>query len=358
MSTQTLAHHRRSDNMYRFTFGVQTITVTRRFLPSRSVRVRVTSETVSGKGEGNWSEYRDFTDMHEGDAAYSKQARNWCAKWEERYVSSPAKKETPVSDEPTQEPTHPATPEAGTAPQPTATQWEGGATLTPARAAELATQRTGIQHVVGEDGRTLCQRPATLSARGTREVAAQAVEGKVVGRVLGEYVLRLPKGARMGRSDAMLMLLKAQTNHLHAAEMAAHALRSSTGSKAEQADIAADLQVKAAYFRALRDAGYAADTTWDELITMLQPIVSTALQGLDDQRAALGTVNRIGQRSIQRSIDAAELFLEACKPILYFFQPDEEDEDGTCPDCHETLDEAEDGPEKGTLSCPNGCENV
>lgn len=356
MSTQTLAHHRKSDNMYRFSFGVQTITVTRRFLPSRAVRVRVTSETVSGKGEGNWTDYRDFTDMHEGDAAYGKQATNWCAKWEERYCSTtPKKKETPVTDEPTQEPTHPTTPDTDTEPQPTATQWAGGATLTPARAAELATRRTGIQHVIAEDGRTLCQRPATPNSKGVRAAAAAAVEGKVVGKVLGEYVIRFKGPRPMGRSDAMLALLKAQTNHLHAAEMAAHALRSSTGSKAEQADIAADLQVKATYFRALRDAGYAADTTWDELITMLQPIVSVALHGLDDQRAALETVNRVGQRAIQRSIAAAELFLEACKPVLYFFQPDKEDEDGTCADCGETLDEVEEGPDAGEVTCPNGC---
>lgn len=339
MAPRTLAHHRKSDNRYVFTFGRQTVTVTRRFLPSRSVRVRVTSETVSGKGEGNWTDYRDFTDMHEGDAAYGKQASHFCTKWEERYVSSPAKKkEAPVADEPTQEPTQ------DTDPQPTATQWEGGATLTPRRAAELATRRTGVKHVVGDDGRTLCRAEppasiahqvdptshATLSARGIEALAklpAQVVDGKVVGRVLGEWTVTLP-GRRMGRSDAMLLLLKAQGAHIKAAEMATHALRAPNQEHRPSTEEVAELQVHATYFRALRDAGYAADTTWDELIEMLRPVVSTALHGLDDQRAALERVNATGQVSIRRSIQAAELFLDACAPVLSFFREEPDDTEG------------------------------
>jgi hypothetical protein len=327
MGTSTLKHHRKSDNRYVFGFGVQTITVTRRFLPSRAVRVRVTSATLSGKGEGNWSEYRDYTDMHEGDAAYSKQASAFCSKWEARYLTP--KKETPMTDEPTQEPTHPATPD--TDPQPTATQWAGGATMTPSRAAELATRRTGVQHVVGDDGRTLCRVPADApvipTSRLLRKLAAlpehRDTEGKVVGRVLGEWSVKIP-GRGMGRTDAMLMLLKAQEAHIKAADLCAHGVRSGIVKDPEQA---ATVSVHATYFRALRDAGYAADTTWDELIEMLRPIVSTALHGLDDQRAALPRVNRTGQLSIQRSIDAAEAFLTACAPVLSFFKDEEGDDD-------------------------------
>lgn len=322
MAPRTLAHHRKSDNRYSFGFGRQTITLTRRFLPNRSVRVRVTSETVSGEGEGNWTDYRDFTDMHEGDAAYAKQARRLCTQWEERYCSTtPKKKETSVSDEPTQEPTQEASADADR--QPTATQWQGGATLTPARAAELATRRTGVQHVVSADGKTLCRaEPATPNRRGTEAILAngQAVtEGEVTGRILGEWTIKTP-GRRMGRSDAMLLLLKAQTAHLRAADMATHALRVKTETTPADRERAADAQVKATYFRALRDAGYAADTTWDELVDMLRPVLSTALHGMDDQRAALPRVKGAGRASMQRSIEAAELFITACKPILYFFQ--------------------------------------
>lgn len=309
MAPRTLAHHRKSDNRYSFGFGRQTITLTRRFLPNRSVRVRVTSETVSGEGEGNWTDYRDFTDMHEGDAAYAKQARRLCTQWEERYCSTtPKKKETSVSDEPTQEPTQEASADADR--QPT------------------ATQRTGVQHVVGDDGRTLCRRePATPNRRGTEAILAKpphVVDGKVVGRVLGEWSIKVP-GRRMGRSDAMLILLKAQTRHLHESEMATHALRSGINATPQAVEHVADLQVKATYFRALRDAGYAADTTWDELIDLLRPLVSTALHGLDDQRAALERVNERGRVSIRRSIDAAELFLNACAPVLSFFKDDEDE---------------------------------
>lgn len=285
MAPRTLAHHRKSDNRYTFGFGRQTITLTRRFLPNRSVRVRVTSETVSGKGEGNWTDYRDFTDMHEGDAAYAKQAQRLCTQWEERYCSTtPKKKETSVSDEPTQEPTQKASADTD-------------------------------------------REPATPNRQGMDAILAKpphVVDGEVVGRVLGEWSIKLP-GRRMGRSDAMLMLLKAQTNHLRQAEMGTHALRSGVNSTPEAVEHVADLQVKATYFRALRDAGYAADTTWDELIDLLRPIVSTALHGLDDQRAALTRVNRRAQVSIQRSIDAAELFLNACAPVLSFFKDDEDE---------------------------------
>ena len=85
MKVQTLKHHRKSDNKFVFTFGAQTVTITRRFLANRSVRVRVTASTLSGKGEGNWTEYRDFPNMAQGDIAFNKHAESFCNKWESRY---------------------------------------------------------------------------------------------------------------------------------------------------------------------------------------------------------------------------------------------------------------------------------
>lgn len=326
----TLKHHRKTDNRYSFGFGRQTITVTRRFLADRSVRVRVTSSTFSGKGEGNWTDFRDYTDMHEGDTAYSKQAQNFCAKWEERYCSTPSdKKEAAPVSEPTQDNER----------QPTATQWAAGATMTPAKAAELATRRTGVQHVVSQDGRIVrrapqapdtiehqvpANAPVTLNARGLAALPGDVVEGKVVGRLLGEWTLKV-KGRRMGRSDAMLLLLQAQTKTLHESEMATHALRSTAKATPEMVEYTADLQVKAMFFRALRDAGYAADSTWDELIEMLRPVVSTALFGLDNQRVALELADASGQRSVRRIIGAAETFLTACAPVLLSFFGDDEE---------------------------------
>jgi hypothetical protein len=334
-SLATLKHHRKSDNMYRFGFGVQTVTVTRRFLPSRAVRVRVTCETVSGKGEGNWSEYRDFTDMHDGDRAYSKQAAQWCAKWEERYLA-PKTKETPMTDEPTQEPT----PETDTDRQPTATHWAGGATMTPAKAAELATRRTGVQHVVGEDGHTLCRRPApagppaviehavpagapvTLNRRGVDFVADTAPAGKI----LGEYVFRV-RGDRPTRTGEMGRLLTGSAVVATEARTAlvAHANTGLTGhaeTDEERTRYVMDLQAHTFYFTALLDAGYKATTTWDELVALLQPLLAQAREALPQGRMELTTGEDDAQRL--RETVAAALFLKATEGVRYFFEDPED----------------------------------
>ena len=56
------------------------VTVSRRFLNkvTGKMRVRVTIKTTTGKVEH--TEYRDFADMHTGDAAYSKQVAHYTAK--------------------------------------------------------------------------------------------------------------------------------------------------------------------------------------------------------------------------------------------------------------------------------------
>lgn len=331
----TLKHHRTSDNMYRFGFGAQTITVTRRFLPSRAVRVRVTSETASGKGEGDWSEYRDFTDMHEGDAAYSRQASRWCAKWEERYCA-PSKKEIPVTDEPTQEPT----PQADTDRQPTATHWAGGATMTPAKAAELATRRTGVQHVVGEDGRALCRvdtageppavimhgiplnAPVTLSRRGVRFVAEAAPAAKI----LGEYVFRT-RGDRPTRTGEMGKLLTGSAVVATEARttLVAHANTGLTGHAQTDEDrtrYVMDLQAHTSYFTALLDAGYKATTTWDELVALLRPLLAQARAALPQGRMELTSGADDAQRL--REMVAAALFLKATEGVRYFFEDPED----------------------------------
>lgn len=307
MEPKTLKHHRKTDNMYQFGFGRQTITVARRFLPSGALRVRVTSTTSSGQGQGNWTDYRDYTDTHDGDVAYTKQANDLCSKWEERYINT-SKKETTVN-----QPTH-----------------------------EQLTSTTAVRHLVGEDGHTACGRPATPPAKGHEP-----------GRVVGEHTFKV-RGGRMGRTDAMLALLKAMNAHIKAAEAVTEARRVVITENRPTAERVNTLQVHATYFRALREAGYAPHTTWDGLVNMLRPIVSTALHGLDDQRAALSRVNSTGQASIQRSLHAAELFLKACEPVLSFFQPDDEgDED--CPDCGATRDEDEG---TGEVRCPSGCDNL
>lgn len=382
MAPKTLKHHRTSDSAYRFTFGVQTVTITRRFLPSRSLRVRVTSTTVSGTGEGNWSEHRDFTDMHQGDAAFHKQAVRFAEKWEERYCSAPApKKETPaVSDDTTPEPAQ------DTDPQPTATQWEGGATMTPARAAELATERTGVQHVVGEDGRTLCRRevpeppaqqyavvrsddPVTLNGRGLAAVAAAqaaaprgpVLEGTVVGKILGTYTFRV-RSVHPSRTGEMGKLLTGAATAVTEAQMTLHAARSTarTGhpvTDRERDDYVADLQIHTKYFRALLDAGYANDTTWDELVTLLKPLIDLARRNLPERREALGMADAAGRVHVQRDLVAAHLFLKATAGVRRFYE-DEADQEGICPDCHETLDEVEEGPDAGQQTCPNGCDRL
>lgn len=337
----TLKHHRKSDNMYRFGFGVQTITVTRRFLPSRAVRVRVTSETVSGKGEGNWSEYRDFTDMHDGDRAYSRQAARWCAKWEERYLALKTK-ETPMTDEPTQEPT----PETDTDRQPTATHWAGGATMTPAKAAELATRRTGVRHVVGEDGRTLCRRPVTVdthpqpSATIAHRVPANApvtlsrwglrqlVEDTPTGRTLGEYIFRV-RSDRPTRTGEMGKLLNGTHNVVtEAARLREENLRSGLTGHAEtdqaRAAYVGDLSGHTVYFTELLAAGYGAGTRWDELVAMLEPLLAQARAALPDGRPVLSTGDSPQAAEQNRAVVAAALFLRATEGVRYFF----EDEDG------------------------------
>jgi len=241
MTITTLKRHRKSSNRYVFVFGRQTVTITRRFLPrTRSVRVRITAETLAGTGEGNWTEHRDYPDMHEGDAAFNKQARDICAKWEKECIP---------------------------AAQNTAPKW----------ATDITTSRTGVKHVVGEDGRTLCQAPDAAPA--TRP----ALEGKVVGRVLGEYTVKVRRRP-MGRTDAMLILLEA-----------------------------ADAHPDNIHFQALRTAGYGPTTTWDQLGEMLPPVISTVMHGGD-----------------LREDPAAVAFLTACEPVLAFYQDtDDTDEEET-----------------------------
>lgn len=348
MSTTTLKHHRKTDNMYRFNFAGQTITVTRRFLPSRAVRVRVTSSTWSGKGDGNWTDYRDYTDMHEGDTAYSKQAQAFCAKWEARYLNSPAKEAPAVTDTTTPEPQ----PES----QPTATQWAAGATMTKAKALELAERRTGVRHVLGDDGRTLCAQPAptdteppstvialipadaeaTLNRRGRAALVdhhleqapgGPVLEGKVVGKLLGEAVYTVRSSGRPSRSGQMGVLLQITDTLVTGAQRAAHAHRTQalTGDEAtdrQALEKVTTLQSYATYFRALRDAGYAPDTTWDELVAMVRPIVEQARAALTDRRAARGVVGPEGRGAVARSVEAAELFLRATAGIRYFYEDD------------------------------------
>lgn len=358
----TLKHHRKSDNMYRFGFGAQTITVTRRFLPSRAVRVRVTSETVSGKGEGNWTEFRDYTDMHEGDAAYSKQATRFTAQWEERYVT-PAKKENPAVND--------TTPEQ---PEPTATQWAGGATLTPAKAAALATRRTGVRHTVTEDGAILmdtdpqpstveylvpADATATLNRRGSRTL----VEETTAGRVLGTYVFRV-KSDRPTRTGEMGKLLTGTANVVTEARIVAHAhsrtaLTGHAPTDDARQQYVSDLQAHTSYFTALLDAGYCETTRWDDLVGMLRPLLALARQILPD-----GVIRELpaseDPEQTRQAMVAAALFLQATEGVRRFFEDDEDDEaqEGVCPDCHATLDEAEEGKDAGEQTCPNRCHGV
>lgn len=49
----------------------ETVTITRRFLKSGSVRVRVVV-TASFEGTERLNEFRDYVDMHKGDAVYAR----------------------------------------------------------------------------------------------------------------------------------------------------------------------------------------------------------------------------------------------------------------------------------------------
>lgn len=339
MRIRTLAHHSKGGNRYQFEFGGQTITITRRFLPSRSVRVRVTSVTISGKEkDGNWSEYRDFTDMHDGDAEFSRQAQRFCDKWERRYI--PTKKETTTVRDTTPESNK--TPVTDTDSQPTATQWAAGATMTPAKAAELATRRTGVTHVVADDGKTLCRQEMPeqveyvvppgakpiLSRRGKEIV--EALDGTFVGKVIGEYTFRV-KGNRPSRTGEMGKLLAVTGVVVSEWQMRRHALNSQalTGDPAtDQAreDELSLMEHQAVYFKHLLDAGYADDTTWDELVVMLQPLVDTARRALPDHRAALEVLSKDGQAVVRRMITGAEAFLMATRGVRKFYEDDTDDD--------------------------------
>ena len=339
MNAKTLKHHRATDNKYIVRIGRQKITITRRFLANRSVRVRVTSTTLAGYGEGNWTDYRDFTDMHEGDAAYLKQANAFAIKWEERYCSGPLnEKETTVADEPTQDTTHPATQD--TDPQPTAVQWEAGATMTPARAAELATQRTGVQHVVDGDGRNICAQPpagdtpkqqaaivrrhlpVVLTRKGERALEQrEAVDGTFVGRLIGEYTFRVRR-SRPSRTDEMGKLLHACAVVVSEWRMRSHALRSQGTVSEEDAKELSLMQQQALYFSHLLNAGYAHDTEWDELVEMVKPLVATARRVLPDHRAALATLTGDGQALVSNMVTGAEAFLLATEGVRRFYEDD------------------------------------
>lgn len=78
---QPFDRHRDSANRYTFHFPRQLIRLTRRFLPNGDVRVRVTSETLSGKGDGNWTDFRDYPRMSDGDGAFFRKAQQLHEKW-------------------------------------------------------------------------------------------------------------------------------------------------------------------------------------------------------------------------------------------------------------------------------------
>lgn len=329
MDAITLKHHKRSENKYIVRIGSQTFTITRRFLASRSVRVRVTATTLAGYGEGNWTDYRDFTDMHEGDAAFHKQANTFALKWEDRYMSTDHK-ETTVTDDPTQD----------IDPQPTNVQWAAGATMTPARAAELATRRTGIQHAVDEDGRNICAQPpagdtpkqqaaivrrhlpVVLTRKGERALEQrEAVDGTFVGRLIGEYTFRVRR-SRPSRTEEMGKLLHACAVVVSEWRMRSHALRSQgTVSEADAKELSL-MQQQALYFTHLLNAGYAHDTDWDELVEMVKPLVATARRVLPDHRAALATLTGDGQALVSNMVTGAEAFLLATEGVRRFYEDD------------------------------------
>lgn len=292
MTPRTLKHHRRGESTYRFAFGGQAVTVSRRFLPGRTaLRVRVTST-----GREEWTDYRDYPDMHEGDAQFSKQAQDMCRRWESRYLTP--KKETTVTEDPTP------------------TQNEGDATATPA---QVATGRTGVQHVVGDDGRTLCK-------------AQTPDRGKEQPRVLGEYTFTLRGPQRPSRTGEMARLLKGVSAIVGEASRQTHLLNTRPEADDGLYQHAVGFQVRATYFKSLWDAGFDPETNWDELVAMVTPLRVLARSSLPDGRAALDVVNGEGQRAVQRSLDAAELFLAATQGVASFWEPregaDEEGEEG------------------------------
>lgn len=62
---------RKTENSQTILVGPHEIVISRRFLPSRSLRVRVTTKGLIS-GEIIWSDFRDYSDMHEGDATYAR----------------------------------------------------------------------------------------------------------------------------------------------------------------------------------------------------------------------------------------------------------------------------------------------
>lgn len=60
-----------TDNMHVMHWNGETVTITRRFLKSGSVRVRVVV-TASFEGTERLNEFRDYVDMHDGDAVYAR----------------------------------------------------------------------------------------------------------------------------------------------------------------------------------------------------------------------------------------------------------------------------------------------
>jgi len=74
-----------TNNKHVMHWSGETVTITRRFLKSGAVRVRVVvAESFNGTERLN--EYRDYVDMHKGDAVYARHIKKF-----ERAIESAAR---------------------------------------------------------------------------------------------------------------------------------------------------------------------------------------------------------------------------------------------------------------------------
>lgn len=143
-------------------------------------------------------------------------------------------------------------------------------------------------------------------------------------RVIAEGTV--PHNGRMGRSDAMLALLKATLNHTEAADRFRRHFSNALASTALNLDGADMTQLlthecQAAFFRKLRARGYDEKTTWDELVSLLPGVCAEA------QEAARVTVTETEMDAdavlwakALRLAAGAETFLQAARPVMAFLE--------------------------------------
>jgi hypothetical protein len=194
------------------------------------------------------------------------------------------------------------------------------------------TQPTHTQALAGHTRKpTPAERERAAQHGAARQPAAHPQDQ--AGRILGEFVIRV-KGGRLGRTDAMGMLLRAMSAHMAQSDNARDALSAAPpgGRAVEAAAYATGLEAEAlaAYFRKLYAWGYDDDTTWDDLAAYLPQLYAEAeaLAQTDPDVPAVIITPQVAVYIAYAHFlaEGARRFVQAAGPAMLFLRDDDPDD--------------------------------